>query len=135
MPSGTLFNPQNISQFEKSKLNKNAKGVAMTVNMYTTTNIDLAVTDDSLIATGSLLVKNGTKGDYVEFFVMSGETPLIQFISTWYINPDATDQSVPRSTYPAKIIAGLTLRAIYHSTSAALAPWVAINYDIDKVLV
>lgn len=138
MPSNTTFDPRNILEFEKSKLNKAAQGKKLTVTKGTTTNIDITLTDDCLLAGGSILLAQDVKwGDKVSFQVLSGSTVLIEFITDWYLNPEKTEQPVPSSNYPAKVYAGLTLRIVYTSTAGALdpAPDVAINYNLEKVLI
>lgn len=142
MALNTSYDPRNILDFEKSKLNKSADAIFQVVDKGTTTNIDMILTDDSLLAGGSvLLAKNVKWGDYVSFEV-SGVHPTLgqittEFIKKWYLNPDKIEQILPTSNYPAKIAAGFTLRAKYYSvaTESDLNPEVAINYNLEKVLV
>lgn len=134
MPTGTAFNPQNINEFEKSKLAKDAIGISSTAIAGTSTNLDLLLTDDVLINGGFLLARNVAEGDRVSFQVLMGETILNQFITNWYLNPDSTQQQMPTANYPAKLLAGLTLRIIYNSVGTQNV-WFAINYNKEKVLV
>lgn len=135
MPSGTTYDPTNTSFFDKTKLNKDAKGVQATVTAGTSQNIDLTLTDDCLLAGGTVfLAKGAVAGDKVDFQVVHPVAGvLIQFITDWFVNPDSTAQVVPTVSYPAKAFAGLILRVIYHSTGGANV-WVAINYNREKVL-
>lgn len=134
--NNSLYNPQNIADFEKVKLNKDAKGVSTTVPAGTTVNLDLTLADDCLMAGGTgFLAKGAAPGDTVDFQVVHPVNGVIaQFITDWYVNPDSTEQFVPPSNYPAKIFAGLILRVVYHSTGASDV-WIAVNYNKEKILV
>lgn len=136
MATNTTFDPQNANAFEKSKLFKDARGISATITAGTTTNLDLVLSDDILLAGGTtFLAKGAAQGDKVTFQVIHPVNGVIaQFISDWYLNPDVTLQQVPPSNYPAKILAGLTLRIAYTSVGATDV-WVAVNYNIEKVLV
>jgi hypothetical protein len=133
MPTNTNFNPRNINEFEKSKLLKNAIGVSTTAAFGTTTNLDLLLTDDVLVTEGVLLARNVAQGDKVSFQILMGEMVLNQFITDWYLNPDSTNQQTPKSSYPAKLPAGLTLRVIYTSVGTEDV-WIAVNYNLEKIL-
>jgi hypothetical protein len=135
MAINTNFNPANISEFEKSKLNKDAAGVSTTVPALTTHSLDLLLVDDTLMAGGNaLLVKGAIAGDTVDFQVVHPVHGVEnQFVTSWYINPDSTAQQLPTSTFPAKLFAGLTLRVVYHSTGPTDV-WIAMNYNKEKVL-
>jgi len=135
MASNTTFDPQNTASFEKSKLFKDAKGVIGTATKETTTNLDLVLTDDVLMTGGVFLAQGAEWGDKVDFQVIHPTAGVVaQFITDWYLNPDSTLQPIPKSSYPAKLAAGLTLRVVYHSVGATDVK-VAINYDREKVLV
>ena len=136
MPSNTNYDPQNVNDFEKSKLNKNAHGVAVSVDLNSTTNIDFTLTDDSLVIGGTCIVVGAKAGDKVDFQVIHPIAGVLnQFVTDWYIDPGNTKQETPKSNYPAKLPAGLILRVIYYSTATiGTAPWIAVNYDIEKVL-
>ena len=136
MPSNTEFNPSNVDEFSKLKLNKDAKGVAGTVAFGTTASLDLTLTDDVLIAGGTVFLARGAaEGDKVDFQVVHPVAGVInQFITDWYVNPDSTLQVVPPSNYPAKVPAGLIFRVVYHSVGATDV-WISVNYNMEKVLV
>jgi hypothetical protein len=136
MPSNTVFNPQNLTDFEKSKLNKDAKGVAATMTAGQSTSLDLTITDDVLMAGGtSVLVRGAAQGDKMDFQVVHPVAGvLVQFVTDWYVNPDSTLQQTPPSNYPAKLLTGLILRIIYHSVGETDV-WLAVNYNREKVLV
>ncbi len=139
MPTGTAFDPIHVNEFEKTKLNKSSQGVIMTATLGGTANLDLTVSDDYILAGGAtVLVQNGFWGDSVDFQVLSGSTLLKQFVTSWFIDPSNVSQQVPQSYYPAKIFAGLTMRVVYHSVGSGLgiiAPSIAVNYNLEKVLV
>jgi hypothetical protein len=139
--TGSTFNPVRISDFDKTKLTFDAQGAMMTVSAGQTTNVDLTLTDDCLI-TGAWLVSdsNTAFGDYACLQVVDttgitgypAGTVLSQFVTNWYVIPNMDEQfDVP---YPAKIIAGLTLRLVYISTGTNNA-FIAVNYKLHKVLV
>ena len=134
MATGTKYDPQNINEFEKSKLMKDGKGVSGTATAGQSTNFDLALSDDFLVTNGFLMAKGGAAGDKVDFKVLYGETVVAQFITDWFVNPDSTQQDTPKSYFPAKLAAGLTIRLVYHSIGETDV-WVAINFDREKVLV
>jgi len=135
MASNTSFDPANTDSFEKSKMIKDAKGIKATIPFGTSANIDLTLTDDILLAGGTVFLARGAaQGDKVDFQVIHPVYGVVnQFITDWYINPDSTEQTVPAANYPAKLPAGLTLRAVYHSVGASDV-WVAINFNLEKVL-
>lgn len=140
MPTGTTYKPTRINDFEATKLNFAAQGVAAAPTFGTTTNIDLLLTDDSLLTGAWLVVSGGTIGDYATFqvvdisgsFTGTPNTIVNTFITTWYLPVSANTQF--DVAYPAKIYAGLTLRLIYHSTGL-ITPFAAINYKLHKVLI
>ncbi len=134
MPINTTYDPQNISDFEKSKLNKAAIGFTMMTSPGTQSYLDYTLTDDVLITGSTLLVQGATIGDNVSFQVLAGPTVINQFVTTWFIDISAIKQSTPTANYPAKLPAGLTLRVVYNSIGTDPV-WIAINYDLNKVLV
>ena len=136
MASNTTFDPQNLSAFEKTKLFKDAKGVAITATAGEDTTLDLTLDDDTLLSGGTVfLAKGAAPGDTVDFKVVHPTAGVIaQFITDWFVNPDSTLQQVPESNYPAKVFAGLTLRVVYHSVGSTDV-WIAVNYNKEKILV
>lgn len=138
MASNTGYDPKNILDFEKSKLNKHAVGITATLTRGGTTNIDYTLTDDVLIAGGTVvLVKNADWGDKMSFQVLSSGVVINQFVTDWYVNPESIDQVIPTSNYPAKLFSGLVLRIIYVSSASGLdpTPEIAINFNFEKVLI
>ena len=141
MPSNTTYNPVRTTDFEKTKLNFNGQGVTSTINAGTTTNIDYLLADDCLITGLELIVNNGNYGDFANIQVIDttgftgypAGTVLEQIGTNWYLSPSTDTQF--DIAYPAKIIAGLTLRIIYTSTLLVGTTFVAINYKLHKVLI
>jgi len=135
MPTNTTFDPSNTSLFEKAKLNKDAHGICATVTAGAVTNLDFTLTDDMLVTGGVFLCSGGAQGDFVNFQVVHPIAGVLnQFITNWYIDPSTIRQETTKSNYPAKLPAGLILRVSYTSTGTSNV-WIAINYDLEKVLV
>ena len=140
MPSNTTYNPPNTNAFVKSALNFNAQGVSTTVTAGTTANLDYTLTDDCLLTGICLITNQGNFGDTIKLQVVdttgafSGTpgTVLLQAANNWNVVPSTDDQF--DLTYPAKIYAGLTLRAVYTSTGI-LNVFLAVNYKLHKCLV
>ena len=139
MPTGTTFNPNSISEFEKSKLNYAAKGVKSTVPSGTTYDLDMRVADDALI-TGAWVVTLGSEfGDLASFQIVDVDgiytpagTVLNTFITDWNLVGDVNiDMDIQ---YPAKIFAGLYLRLKYTSVGPTDIK-LAANWKLHKVLV
>lgn len=138
MATNTSYDPKNILDFEKSKLNKYAVGITAPLTRGGTTNIDYTLTDDLLIAGGSVvLVKDSDWGDHMTFQVLLGGVVINQFVTNWYVNPENIAQPIPSANYPAKLFAGLVLRIVYVSTAAGSGPTpeIVINYNFEKVLI
>src|SRR5574343_943736 len=112
----STFDPQNVYDYQKSKLNKDAKGASTTITAGQTATLDLTLTDDSLITGGNLICVGQAQGDYCHLQVTMGETVLSQYVTDWFIDPNSSSQKTPIVYYPAKLPAGLTLRLVYVST-------------------
>ena len=139
MPTGTTYNPPNINALIKSALQFDGQGITGTAAAGTTTNFDLLIADDQLI-TGLWMFNNGgTYGDYVVIQVVDttgftgypAGTVLQQFVK-WYMPPSFIEQF--DINYPAKLIAGLTIRLAYVSTGVTGVN-VGVNYKLHKVLI
>lgn len=125
-----------MNDFDKNKLNKMGIGVSSVCNTNGDTNIDYTLTDDVLLAGGSICyVEHATWGDSVSLQILSGVTVLAEFLTNWPINPNSTQQQMPTSSYPARLFGGLTVRAVYHSVSESTAANIAIGYNFEKILV
>lgn len=140
MASNTNYAPNKVTEFQANKLQYNATGVTATITAGTTTNIDLAFTDDHLL-TGFWLIGSGINpGDKIalqavdssNIFGYGAGTVLKQFATNIYL--PATCDAQFDVAYPAKVYAGLTLRVIYTSTGI-LSPVFAVNYKIHKIII
>lgn len=142
MPSHTTYNPSNANDFEKTKLVLAAQGVSAVAPNGQTTNMDLTLTDDCLL-TGVVFFTNGNAyGDYVSLQVVDATgvtgappgTVLLTTASSWYIYPGQYLQI--DTQYPAKVLAGLTLRIVYTNVGIGLgSTQIFINYKLHKCLV
>jgi hypothetical protein len=119
----------------------NGQGVLGTVTAGSSSNVDLKILDDCFI-TGGILRTNGSNfGDYAHVQIVDidnmlgygANTVLRQFITNWYMRSDAQQQIETELSYPAKILAGLYIRIVYHSTGSTNVS-VAMNYDLHKAL-
>lgn len=136
MPTNTIYNPKNINEFEKEKLNKSAVGQTFTVTKGTTQNLDIAITDDSLVMDSCILVDGAAKGDNWTMQVVHPIAGVVfQGVTTWLVDWTKLQQPIPKANFPAKVFAGLTLRIVYQSVGTENDVWVGINLDKDKVLV
>jgi hypothetical protein len=141
MPSNTTYNPPNIDAFIKTALNYDAVGVTGTAAAGNTTNIDYALTNDTLITGAQVLTNTAAFGDSISFQVVDvnnilgygANVVLNQFVTNWQLRADSQEQIDLKVNYPAKIITGLYLRLIYVSTGTSPVA-VAINYSLHKVL-
>ncbi len=143
MPSNTVFDPKNSDDFDKQKMNFNSQGVMATCTLNTTTNIDLDFTDDHLVTGFWVIGDNITSGDKVDMQIID-PTNIFGFGANAVLKQFCTDIYLPTGSfheqfdvvYPAKIITGLRLRVIYHSTLViGLQPIFKVNYKLHKVLV
>jgi hypothetical protein len=140
MPSNTTYNPPNIMSFVKSALNFDAQGVKTTAVAGGATNLDYTLVDDCLMTGMELIVNNGNYGDTMALQVIDTTgaftgvpgAVLMQVASNWNITPTCDMQF--DLSYPAKILTGMTLRAIYTSTGSNNV-FLAINYKLHKCLI
>lgn len=139
MASNTTFNPTTTQDFTKNMLDFRAKGISARPEPGTTTNIDITMTDDSLLTGAWLVIDGATYGDYINFKIVDSTgqfsgtpgTVLKQPITTWYVPPTVSTQI--EIQYPAKLYTNLTIRIEYVSVGET-SPFIAINYNLHKVL-
>ena len=101
-------------------------GVSGTASNGTTTNINLDLTEERYINGVRLILQNHVFGDSVNFEVVDKNNilgygagaVLDRFGADWYVNPDSACQGDILIDYPARVIAGLTIRIVYNSTGA-----------------
>jgi hypothetical protein len=129
--------------FSTDNVNFNAQSASGTVTAGTTGTIDLKMLDDNFITGGMLLTNGAVFGDHVSLQVididnvlgLGANTVLGQYMSSWGVRSDVNDQLQfdENLLYPAKILYGLYLRAIFVSTGANNVS-VTINYKLHKAL-
>jgi hypothetical protein len=130
----------------------NNQSVQSTVAAGQSANIDLKLTDDHFITGSILLANNANFGDVVTLQVMDRDLnlqgiygagittmypnyPVLrQFVTNWGVSADTQLKIDKTHSYPAKIMAGLYLRAIYTSTGTSNVN-VILNYELHIVLV
>ena len=142
MPSNTLYNPMSVNDFEKNKISLNIIGIDGNFTGNSISNIDLLLTDDVLVTGASVICKNHVFGDAISLQVVDtnnilgygANTVLNTFANNWIVSDDSQKQIDFVSPYPAKIIAGLTLRVSYTSIGTNNGQ-IAVNYILHKVLV
>lgn len=141
LTAATEYKPLRNEDFNANSLAFNGKGITGTAAHGTATNIDTAVTEDTVLTGGNLVLKDQCFGDTVDQQVVDKDgivappgTVLRQFITSWNVADDVQIQGgIVAPGYPAKIISGLYLRLVYHSTCGTDVK-VAINYLLHKVL-
>jgi hypothetical protein len=133
----------------------NAQSATATIAAGSTTNVDLQLTDDHFITGLEAVANNSNFGDTVTMQIVDNdnvlptaygaywttEQPILyptypilrQFATNWAINSDTQLKFAQTALYPAKVIAGLTVRAIYTSTGTTNVN-VAMNYELHKIL-
>lgn len=134
MPTGTLFAPTKVEEFNSAVLKYNGYGVTGPITPLATTDLDCSFADDMLVTAIELIVEAPQAGDYMVLSVVhpSG-TVLNVFVERWYMGISSF-RAFYQIAYPSKLIAGLILRASYVSTNATAPTFVAGNYGLHKVL-
>ena len=140
MPSGTTYHPYRSNELDANKVISAAQGVSTNFIANTSSNLDLTMTDDCLLTGLVFFTVNANNGDFANLQVVDttgitgypAGTVLAQFATNWYVNP--SQQLAMDIQYPAKIIAGLTLRMVYTNTGSSPV-FSAINYKLHKCLV
>jgi len=134
MPTGTLFAPTKVEEFNNTNVKYNGYGVTGAITPLATTNLDCTFADDMLVTAIELIVNDPQSGDYMVLSVVHPNgTVLNVFVEKWYVGISSFKQFY-QIAYPSKLIAGLILRASYVSTNATAPTFVAGNYGLHKVL-
>lgn len=135
MPTGTLFAPKQIEEFNSNVLNYNGYGITAPITGLASTNLDLTFADDMVVTSIELVINEPQAGDYMELKVLhsDGVTVLNTFVPKWIMGISSF-RSFYQVGYPAKLFAGLILRASYVSVNATAPTFVAVNYGLHKVL-
>jgi hypothetical protein len=136
MAQNTTYNPEKVSDFEKSKLNFLGQSVTGTVVENETINADLVLTDDFLMNGGVLIVKEAKITDKVSLQVVHPIYGVVnEFVKEYRLAEDQQVQFNLDLPYPAKLFAGLTIRCKYQASSDAGTRVFALNLMLHKVLV
>ena len=130
------YNPQNISDFEKSKLLFDGKSVQGTAVANDTKTIDITLSDDYLLTGGMLLVKGAKFFDSATLQIVHPNFGVVnQFVTEYFMKEDSQEQFNLAIGYPAKLAAGLSVRLVYKATADAGVRSIALNYQLHKVTV
>lgn len=131
----STYKPNNISEFEASKLNANFQGISGICIAGQSLNLDLTMTEDHLITGVQLLAKGSNFGDRITLQVVHPVYGVVnQFASDWQVCSDSEIKLDKEVIYPAKLFTGLILRVLYVSTGS-IPVQVLVNYDLHKVLI
>lgn len=129
--SGTTYNPTTF-EFDANQILGYGQGVSATCAALSTTNIDLTLSDD-VIMTGAVLVVGGASlGDYFDLQVLAGGSVVATPIQNWYL--PTSGEIDYQLVAPKKIVTGLKLRVVVHTTALLVTPFMAVNYKLWKVL-
>lgn len=134
MPTGTLFAPTKVEEFNSSVLKYNGYGVSGPITPLATTNLDCSFADDMMVTSIELIVNDPQSGDYMVLSVVHPNgTVLNVFVERWYMGISSF-RSFYQIVYPSKLVAGLILRSAYISVNATAPTFIAANYGLHKVL-
>ena len=142
----STFNPTTTAEFDKTKIATNDQSASGLCLAGQSVNIDLTMTDDHLLTGLKVLAKGSNFGDTLTLQIVDvvGTLPngmsfppntiLNQFGTSLPVGDDEEEKFNEESEYPAKILAGMTIRCIYSSTGTSNVQ-VASLYKLHKVLV
>ena len=135
MAINTNYNPANVKDFEKGKLNFSGQSIYLECEPSLDNSADLALADDYLLTGGILLVQGGNFHDRVYLQVVHPTYGVIaEFVSGFRILPDSVKQFELQLDYPAKLYAGMSLRCKYVADAATGTRDIAVNFFLHKVL-
>ena len=119
----TVFNPRKLSELSADILNFRGTGISGTATAGISTNIDYQLPEDRLIMGAYSILFDHVLGDHMDVQVIDKDgvyypagTVLNQFVTGWYVATDVQTQRGMEAPYPAKLLQGLYIRLIYHST-------------------
>jgi hypothetical protein len=136
MATNTTYNPEKVSDFEKSKLNFAGRSVTGTVNENETVNADYTFTDDTLMTGGVLIVKEAKITDKVSLQVVHPIYGVLnEFVTEYRLAEDQQVQFKLDLPYPAKLLAGLIVRCKYVASEEKGTRIFALNLLLHKVLI
>lgn len=135
MPINTIYNPEKVSDFQKSKLNFAGRSITGTVNENETINADYTFIDDTLMNGGVLIVKEAKITDKVSLQVVHPTYGVVnEFVTEYRLAEDQQVQFKLDLPYPAKLVAGLTIRCKYVASEEKGQRIFALNLLLHKVL-
>lgn len=141
MASNTTTVCTQVAQFNSNVVVYNQRGVKGTCAAGKVTTIDLKMLDDVYLTGGVLLAKNAAFGDFCDMQVVDVDNimgygagaVLRQFVTNYFMDDSSVNQGAFDLPYPAKIITGLYMRLVYHSTGMT-APQAAVNFALHTIL-
>lgn len=132
---GSTYDPQNVGDFEKGKLNFAGKSCLGTSNAGETTNVDILLADDMLMTGGILIVKGGKMLDQISLQIVHPTYGVVnEFVTNYHVIEDSNRQFELLLQYPAKLATGLTIRCKFTSSADVGTRTIAINYLLHKIL-
>ena len=132
----STFKPNHRSQFQADWLKFDGKSAYAEAQSSEEKNSDLVLTDDVLLTGGYVCVQGGKFGDKICLQVVHPQAGVLdQFVSDYYIKSDSESQFSIDLDYPAKLPAGLIVRAVYKSNNNEGLRRIAVNYFLHKVLI
>lgn len=136
MPINTTYNPEKVSDFQKSKLTFAGRSLTGIVNENETVNADYTLSDDTLITGGVLIVKEAKITDKVSLQVVHPILGVVnEFVTEYRLAEDQQVQFKLDLPYPAKLVAGLAIRCKYEASDENGTRTFALNLLLHKVLV
>lgn len=135
------YAPISGDQFGAKDLNAALQGSRFTAAPGVETVNDYFIADDHLVDGAVLIALSSSLGDTVSCQVVDvnnvlgygAGVVLGQYVTSWYMNPQASVQLNFKSSYPAKIYGGLFLRLKYNSVGNTPVE-IIVNYILHKVL-
>jgi hypothetical protein len=127
--TGSTYDAKSVLDFTKDKVQFNGQGISGEVPASTADfNIEYVLTDDHFITGAKLIITNPCPDDKIKLQIVSGNTVVNEFIN-WFAAD--MDTQLP---YPAKIPAGLKIRAVYTNTCTS-AVKVRVNLHLHKIMI
>ncbi len=135
MATNTLYIPSGYP-LDASKVIGAGMGVFAVCTALATTNLDLDITDDMILTGVEIITSGSSMGDYGVLQVVATANKSVVVATPvpgpWYVSQN--EDTVLELAMPMKIVAGLTLRVVYHATVLNVTPQAAANFKLWKVL-
>jgi hypothetical protein len=127
--TNTTFNPDTIHEFSKNSMEFKGQKVMVEAASSKETSVDFEITEDTLITGARVQAVGACEADEIKFQVINKDMVVTTFID-WYIQNGVIEKEL---NYPAKLPAGLVVRAVYKNTCAMMSVNVYINFYMHKV--